>query len=408
MYKALPKQRDDLFQLCCASVNATSWESMKTYLLTTKANVVCGVEMHTLGERTAEASQWAKRNGWKSVWEDATPGAAAQVSVGGVAIFVRSHLGLGPPPAGEAKVIKGRVVAALVNSPGTHWFVAYARYLHDSEGLAACNLDILSSIGQHIAAHGRPFICGADFNLSPKILATTTFASELSAQIVHSDVRLGTCFQGATPTTLDYFVISNDLAHGVQSVGVDFQATTSPHRQAWVMFHPCLTSLKALTFRRPAPIPVLQECDGPVPPPPDWTSATYEAEQALKIAKIGNVVEVDEALHKAYESWANTAEIELVGTMQVKVDRLGMRGAMPKLVWKSILPQDSSDRPKGNKLSKVIRWIAARAKELRLASLRVHRSSSRYGQAELVELATAVMHHQPDEVATCPAADESL
>ena len=114
------------------------------------------------------------------------------MQIGGVAIFVRSYLGLGTPPAGPAVLVEGRVVSGIVNTPGTNGFVAYAGYLHDAEGLSERNLGILQEIGMHVSGHGRPFICGADFNMDPRVLASTDFVSKLSAQIIHSDLRVGT------------------------------------------------------------------------------------------------------------------------------------------------------------------------------------------------------------------------
>ena len=60
----------------------------------TTAHVVLNQEHHLREERVAEASQWALRRGWKSLWSAALPGASATSSRGGVAIFVRSSLGL--------------------------------------------------------------------------------------------------------------------------------------------------------------------------------------------------------------------------------------------------------------------------------------------------------------------------
>ena len=387
-----PLQRGDLFQLQCVTVNATSWGSMKKYLQSTSAQVVLGIEMHTVGDQTAEASLWAKRHGWKSLWVDALPGASQSFSVGGVAIFVRAYLGLGPPPntnQGSFKIVDGRVAAALVNVPGTHGFVAYAAYFHDSEGLSRRNLAILQCIGEHVAAHGRPFICGADFNFDPKVLTSIDFAQKLSAQVVHSDTTLGTCTQGAMPTTLDYFVVSNDMAQGIAAVDVDVNADTSPHRPVRLTFHPSLTSLQALSFLKPPAIPVSAPIR-PRPPPQDWSAAAAAAGQALHAARHGDAQQADQALFWAYKVWAQTAESELLNVMGLEVKRSGIRGNMPKLVWKSILSQESSNFPKGNALSKSWRWIAGRVRELRLTSVRHHGSKGVYGGQQVAAVASAI------------------
>ena len=391
-----PIQRDDLFQLCCAMVNATSWSSMKVYLQTTRANVVLGAEMHTIGVQTAEASQWAINHGWKSIWEDAIPGADANHSIGGVAIFARSFLGLSLPPSGPSTVVRGRVVSALVNTPGTHGFVAYAGYFVVSEGLSARNLGLLQAIGEHIAGHGRPFVCGADFNFPPEVLASTSFASKIAAQIVHPDTNVGTCFQGAIPSTIDYYVVSGDLVKGLCSTDVDMSALTSPHRPAMLMFHPCLTNLQALSFCKPPALPRGMPI-GCKPPAPDWEPAHNAALDALRICQNGQIHEADEAMFQAYEAWANTAEQELAGTLHAHLPYEGSRGGMPKMVWKSILQQEGSKHPRGGSAARLHRWGAARAKELWLAGLRMYKSEGRYGCAVFQGVASAIANSTPDQ-----------
>ena len=142
--------------------------------------------------------------------------------------------------------------------------------------------------------------------------------------------------------------------------------------------------------------------------PPSWGVAATSAAHALSVALNGDADEVDEALFDAYKSWANTAEEELVSTLQTKLAVMGTRGEMSKLVFKSILPQESSSSPCGNAASKVLRWVAARAREVRLASVRVLGSAGRYGEQELRGRAAAILFSQPDAISACDSAAEWL
>ena len=63
----------ETFQLRASMVNFSCWATMQYYLLHTKANVVFGVELHTIGEATIKHRHGAKNNGLKSLWVDALP-----------------------------------------------------------------------------------------------------------------------------------------------------------------------------------------------------------------------------------------------------------------------------------------------------------------------------------------------
>ena len=130
--------------------------------------------------------------------------------------------------------------------------------------------------------------------------------------------------------------MSSALAHGIQTISIEMDALTSPHRPVRMMFHPSLTSLQALTFRRPPFVPV-EAPNGPQPPPQDWTTATLSAQQALQTAMHAEVEAVDQAMKAAYKEWANTAELELEAILGVELKVRGARGEIPKMVWQSIL-----------------------------------------------------------------------
>eukprot|EP00972_Heterocapsa_arctica_P002341 339555-Heterocapsa_arctica.AAC.1 len=59
------------------------------------------------------------------------------------------------------------------------------------------------------------------------------------------------------------------MARRIKEVDIDGSATTTPHRPVILTFHPKLTSLKALGFRRPPALPTELPI-GPRPRQQDW------------------------------------------------------------------------------------------------------------------------------------------
>eukprot|EP00972_Heterocapsa_arctica_P034786 5120924-Heterocapsa_arctica.AAC.1 len=82
------------WELEVESFNSTAWKAMKERLAETSAHIVCGQELHLLGQEADHASDWARKHGWKSIILEAIPGKSEPYSSGGVGIFVRDWLGM--------------------------------------------------------------------------------------------------------------------------------------------------------------------------------------------------------------------------------------------------------------------------------------------------------------------------
>jgi hypothetical protein len=85
----------DTFQLKVSTANGTTWESVKAYVHNSKMEVIC-VQEHkiTTQQGLDAASDWCRRNGWKSRWSMANPSDCGGSGSGGTAVLVRDHLGL--------------------------------------------------------------------------------------------------------------------------------------------------------------------------------------------------------------------------------------------------------------------------------------------------------------------------
>ena len=231
-------QGEQEFAMHVATANGTSWGSLKDYILKTEAHVVLGQEVHIKEAEVNEASEWAFKRGWKSVWSPAEPGQGERGTTGGVVILARSWLGLMEPPGQEAQVCPSRAVAAVLEAPGSRQIQLYSIYLHHGEGLSERNLGVLRDVGAHASVSGRLLIIGGDFNLEPCTLLESEFPQSLAAELISTGGPLGTCKVRGGNYNIDFFVVDGSLAKGVRTVQVDAAAGLTPHSPVDLVFSP--------------------------------------------------------------------------------------------------------------------------------------------------------------------------
>jgi len=121
----------------------------------------------------------------------------------------------------------------------------------------------------------------------------------------------------------------------LKEVDVCLDVEFNPHRPIKMVFHRRLGKLKALGYIQPA-LPTAPTV-GPRPAPPDWGPAVADAQVALDAARLCSTQVARVALDRAYRSWAQTAEKEIIDVTGAHGVKTGLRGAMPKLVMKPIL-----------------------------------------------------------------------
>ena len=217
------------FAMHIATANGTSWGSLKHYTMMAEAHVVLGQEVHTKETEVNEASEWAFKRGWKSVWSPAEPGQGEKGTTGGVVILARSWLGLMEPPGQEAQVYPSRAASAVLEAPGPRQVQPYSVYLHNGEGLSERNHGVLRDVGAHASISGRCFVIGGDFNLEPSTLLEAEFPQSLASELISTGGPPGTCKVRGSSSNIDFFVVDGSLAKGVRSVQVDAAAGLTPH-----------------------------------------------------------------------------------------------------------------------------------------------------------------------------------
>ncbi len=330
-----PQQR---FQLRVESANTTGWRALQRRLVATRAHVLLAQETWLSQDAVHAASAWAKRNGWKSIWAAAVEGPNGGAS-GGTAIFVRDYLGLRYPPDGPHVWVPGRVVAAVLDVPEHRPMLVVSAYLIHGIGPAPANLDILSRMGQRIRAVGEEYevVVGGDFNMEPPDFMATDFHTEIDAEVLLPATERGTFRTARSATLIDFFVVTSRLAAAVRSVVTEEGTNVRGHTPVALLFKPEVTTLRALHLRRP-PRLERERVYGPLPPPPDWSLPRQAAQRALEAARAGRA-DVQTVLDEAYRAWADQAEAELADYCGVLPKKLGERGRLPRLAWRSVVPE---------------------------------------------------------------------
>ena len=82
-------------------------------------------------------------------------------------------------------------------------FVAYSTYLECGLGLEGRNCDILTAIGLHIKGHGRHFVIGGDFNLTPQEMRESIWPESFGGVVVTGHTMYTTASAGKTGRHID-------------------------------------------------------------------------------------------------------------------------------------------------------------------------------------------------------------
>ncbi len=170
----------------------------------------------------------------------------------------------------------------------------------------------------------------------------------------------GTFRTATTQSTLDYYLVSDQLAAAVDEVATIQASGIKSHVPVMLRFKPRVTALKALHVRRP-PTLEFERVHGPLPPPPPWQQAKCAAEEALRRARCDGD-DIDGALATAYRLWIDNVEHELGDYAGKQVAKHGTRGQQPKLVWRSVVPERPAAREYPTEAAVV--WMRTVAMEL--------------------------------------------
>ncbi len=330
----------DEFRLVVETANTTGWAGLKRRLQETKAHALMAQETWVPQSSLAAASQWARRQGWRSVWAPAKATRKGGIS-GGVAVFTREFIGLHYPSDGSHIIRPARAVQAIMEAPGNRPIKLISCYLKHGRSASGENAAILAEVGAAMRSEdGRDdqvCIAGGDFNMTPDQLLGTEFDREVAATIFCPETDRGTFRTAKTKSTIDFFLVTDRMAAAVDGVDTVEGTSNRCHVPVQATFKPRMAALKALHIRQP-PRLGLERVYGPILPPPPSAEAATLADAALAIAR-GDGADLDDALEAAYGAWADLAEAEVENFTGELVKLRGERSKRPKLVWRSVLPE---------------------------------------------------------------------
>ena len=248
----------------------------------------------------ATAQRWSRKRRWAAAFQGAeVVGEHYAANRGGVAIAGPQHINSSVPTEfegmlGEAavlapeglehplKYLQSRILARHFHAMLKRGVTLVTVYLEPGLRASGLNLFLLEVLAACILCFDAPGSPWGDWNMEPKDLAQAGWLDTVNGKVAVTSAA--TCAGGAG-AVLDYFVLSEAMAHLVQQVKVVDNSPTTPHS------HVCLT-LKATSWghrvlarRRPKPFPT----QVPVGPRRqeeqfEWTWAAEEKPADLELA----------------------------------------------------------------------------------------------------------------------------
>ncbi len=206
------------------SANADCWDSAKQYMELSSADVVCAQEAKL---RSGDPILGAQRDAASVGWQVSTEGCDITdcgYPSAGVAIGVRSHLGIATPPISiDDPRLHHRVHVRWIGTVCKGGILVITIYLWNGERMSHRNREILEAVAAVLATCGGLWLIAADFQMSPADLLKSGWP-ELVGGVVVAPTE-PTC----PGSTIDSFVLAQALAPAVRSVAVVWDSGFYPH-----------------------------------------------------------------------------------------------------------------------------------------------------------------------------------
>ena len=218
-----------------------------------------------------------------------------------------------------------------------------AAYFHQGQALSVKNRNLLASWAsavQRWSPRGS-HILGADFNMPPSVLEGSGGPSLLSAVVAATDSKLKTCVQGGgkSSTNIDYFLVSTDLARGIEGVHLQAQWTPRVHRPVDIVFYAGLARMQALVLEEAPKLPAVPTAKPVNQAAFSWTGILAMADAALEQAVCAPARVAMAAAEGLYTAVVDALETEVmvVTDTSIPAKEQGKRGRGPALVWRPLL-----------------------------------------------------------------------
>ena len=200
--------------------------------------------------------------------------------------MIRSHIGITPHLGPVEMAPIERIVAALVDACVPNGFTLIGLYLVCGVGYDAKNAGLLARVALLVALLEGPWIIAADWQMTPEQLQQTNWPRAVGGVICccpHATCTMSNCSRN-----IDYFLISLDLAHRLESVELS-AGHFRPHSPVCLCLSGTSCPQIVRTCVRPRKLP--QDClkrPTCAPAPPDWNSVSsiiQEAQTELDVSE---------------------------------------------------------------------------------------------------------------------------
>ena len=209
------------------TVNPNAMGGAETYLEQSSADFVASQETRVDDDKEIkEKEQSLEGRGWTTSIQKCNKGDGGGKS-SGTAVSCRNHIGMaesiadGDLPAALAGRFRVRHIGAMCKG-GFHFASGYLRCTVGLKHVS--NLDYLQAVAGVLKSLRGPWVFAADFQNTPEQLRESGWLELVGGKIVAP--TLPTCHK----RTIDYFVVSKDLAGAVMGVLPVGDASCKPHK----------------------------------------------------------------------------------------------------------------------------------------------------------------------------------
>ena len=193
-----------------------------------------------------------------------------------------------------------------------HWYgllkgglLVGSLYLHCGGWGNNLNRLLMEDVAHTLVSIGRPFLIGADFQMSPEEMHDTGWPASLRARVISTGVH--TYESGEHKSELDYFLVSNSIADLFEECNTVDTEVIKKHLPVITSASGDCRDREVSTICKPKRMPLVLP-KGPCPPPPSW-----EAFDDIQ----NNGVHTADTLDTLYEILRKNVAIELCDVLQI-------------------------------------------------------------------------------------------
>ena len=199
------------------TANVTSGGCGRHYLEQALPSLAVVQEHHSAHADTfTEAQTWFARLGYKSIFSPALPTSIGNGTSGGVAVVIRSHIGVTPHRGIVKMTHTERIAVVHVDACVPHGFTLIGLHLFCGEVYDDQNAGLLARVALLLASLRVPWIIVVDWQMTPAELQKTNWPRAVGGVICCCSHA--TCTLSNSSRIIDYFMTSLDLAHSIESV----------------------------------------------------------------------------------------------------------------------------------------------------------------------------------------------